>query len=247
MNSSDAAEAVVRMYLEGTEVAVKIAGSGAVKVAAFLLALSKDKKKTKGKTKLTNMIKSGSPLNIFSIKTSDLKKFHAEAKKYGVLYTVIASKEEKKNGTVDIMVRDEDASKVNRIVDKLRLSNVNMSAIKSEIEKDRIERLVNDAKEKGIEVTEERLANDLVSINKEKNDPLEERTVTGSQSENLFVNKKVTHFSKKKSVRATLKEIKEEINTKEEKNKENAKENVTNTFINKKSKKKKRKVRINDR
>ena len=60
--SSDAAEQIVRMSLQGFEVGARITGSGAKEVAALLLAVMKDKKKTAGKTKLVNMLKSGKEL-----------------------------------------------------------------------------------------------------------------------------------------------------------------------------------------
>ena len=53
--SGDAAEQVVRMSLEGAEVASKITGAGAKQVAILLYAILREQKKTKGKTRLTNM------------------------------------------------------------------------------------------------------------------------------------------------------------------------------------------------
>ena len=55
--SSDAAEQIVKMSLEGFQVALKVSGSGAKNVAVFLYALAKNKEKIKGKTTLTNMLK----------------------------------------------------------------------------------------------------------------------------------------------------------------------------------------------
>lgn len=57
--SGDAAEQVVRMSLEGAEVAAKITGAGAKQVAVLLYAILREQKKTKGKTRLTNMLRSG--------------------------------------------------------------------------------------------------------------------------------------------------------------------------------------------
>ena len=48
--SGDAAEQVVRMSLEGAEVAAKITGAGAKQVAVLLYAILREQKKTKGKT-----------------------------------------------------------------------------------------------------------------------------------------------------------------------------------------------------
>ena len=64
MNSSDAAEAVVKMSLETGEVALRIVGTGAEKLAVLLYTMAKDKKMSKGKTTLNNMLRSGSPLQI---------------------------------------------------------------------------------------------------------------------------------------------------------------------------------------
>lgn len=93
--SGDAAEQVVRMSLEGTEVAVRLAGSGAKQLAILLYAVLKDQKKTRGKIRLTNMLRSGKELKVFAVKDQDIQKFCVEAKKYGrffklYMYTAIA-------------------------------------------------------------------------------------------------------------------------------------------------------------
>ena len=93
--SGDAAEQVVRMSLEGTEVAVKLAGSGAKQLAILLYAILREQTKTKGKTRLTNMLRSGKELKVFAVKDSDLQLFCREAKKYGVLYCVLKDKSAK--------------------------------------------------------------------------------------------------------------------------------------------------------
>lgn len=114
MNTSgDAAESIVRMSLQGFEVAVRLSGSGAKNIAALLVAILKDKQQTKGKTRLTNMLKSGKELKVFTVKEEDLKKFTEEAKRYGVLFCALKSKGKSVDGMVDIMVRAEDASKIN--------------------------------------------------------------------------------------------------------------------------------------
>lgn len=48
-HAGDAAEQVVRMNLEGAEVALKITGVAAKNLAAALYTILKDQKKTKGK------------------------------------------------------------------------------------------------------------------------------------------------------------------------------------------------------
>ncbi len=221
MNSSEAAESIVKMSLEGFEVAAKITGIGAEKIAVLLYTIAKDKQMTKGKTKLNNMLKSGSPLQIFSLKENELEKFHEESKKYGVLYSALIDKKHPDyDGMVDIMVRAEDAPKVNRIVDRFKLSTVDMASIKSEIEQEKIEEMIKDAKERGVEVKsdEEKLVDDIMSkpIKKEENEmPNPNLTTTEKSplSETSSKNKKnsgVATNQKKPSVREDLKKIKEE-------------------------------------
>ena len=88
-NGGDAAEQVVRLSLEGFEVAAKLSGSAAKEIALLLISVLKQEHKTKGKARLTNMIKSGKELKVFSIPQKDLKKFVQQAKRYGVLYNVL--------------------------------------------------------------------------------------------------------------------------------------------------------------
>lgn len=70
MNTSgDAAEQIVRLSLEGTEVALKLTGSAAKNIAAMIYAVLKnrDKNKTKGRQRLTAMLKSGKELKVFTV------------------------------------------------------------------------------------------------------------------------------------------------------------------------------------
>ena len=226
MNSSDAAESIVKMTLEGVEVAARITGSGAKNIAVLLYTMHKDQKLTKGKTNLNNMLKTGSALKIFSLRENDLKKFNQEAKRYGVLYTAVTDKKHKlKDGMVDLYVKSEDALKVNRIIDKFKLSAVDIAEIHSEAQRDKIDAMLKDAKERGVEIKsdEERLADEIMSkpIQKggnEMSNPEVAKTEKSPLSEPLLENKKnsgVASKNKKKSVRKMLKEIKEEIQLKQ--------------------------------
>lgn len=146
-NSGDAAEQVVRFSLEGTEVALKLTGSAAKNVAAAIYAVLKnrDKNKIKGHQRLTGMLKSGKELKVFTVSEEHLKQFAREAKRYGVVYCALRGKEKSADGMVDVMVRAEDASKINRIVERFKLSTVDAASIKSEIEKSREERTGGEA------------------------------------------------------------------------------------------------------
>ena len=135
-NGGDAAEQVVRLSLEGFEVAAKLSGSAAKNIALLLVSVLKQEHKTKGKARLTNMIKSGKELKVFSLPQKDLKKFTEQAKRYGVLYCVLRDKNTKgENVPVDIIARAEDASKIQRIVERFELGKVDKATIVGEAEK----------------------------------------------------------------------------------------------------------------
>ncbi|WP_418790374.1 DUF3801 domain-containing protein [Phosphitispora sp. TUW77] len=137
MNSgADAADQIVNMSLKGIEVMAKISGEGAKNLATYLYAVMKDQKKTKGKIRLEGLLRSGKELKVFAVRNEDLKKFCQEAKRYGVLYCALRDKKSL-DGMCDIMVRAEDASKINRIVERFKLATVDTASIKNKIEKSR--------------------------------------------------------------------------------------------------------------
>ena len=134
----EAAEQIVRMSLEGFEVAARISGAGAKNIAVLLYSILKEEQKTKGKARLTSMLRSGKELKVFTVKNGDLKKFTQEAKKYGVLYCVLADRGNKDpDAEVDVIARAEDASKISRIVERFNLASVDTAAIVTEAEKSR--------------------------------------------------------------------------------------------------------------
>lgn len=59
MHGADAAEQMVRLSLEGAEMAMRISGAGAKNLVVLLTAVLREEQKTQGKTRLSNLIKSG--------------------------------------------------------------------------------------------------------------------------------------------------------------------------------------------
>lgn len=204
--SSDAAEQIVKMSLDGVQVIARITGEGAKEAAVLFYSIVKNNNKTSGKTTLNKMLRSGKELKIFSLKTEDFRKFTEEAKRYGILYCAVINKKDKNNdGIVDIMVRTEDSQKINRIVKRFKLSEYKEAEIRTEIEKTRQERLEN-----------------------LKSNPSLTKMEIENPSSNLLKNKdSFLENSNKESVREKLDEIKENIKKKELKNpKEKSKKKV---------------------
>ena len=132
--SGEAAEQVVKMSLEGAEVAARITGRGAKEIAILLFNALSDEQKTKGKTRLNNLLRTGKELKVFAVKDEELMTFCKEAKRYGILYCALKDRDVR-DGTTDIMVRGEDASKVSRIFERYQLTTVDMASVRSEVER----------------------------------------------------------------------------------------------------------------
>ncbi len=136
--TGDAAEQVVSMAtnltVKGIEVATNLAGKAALSLATFLIAALKDQKRTKGKTRMQAF--NGKPTKVFVIKTSELRRFAEEARKYGVLYAAVLNRKQQ-DGLCDIVVNANDAAKVNRIAERFALSTVDVEKIREDIKKAR--------------------------------------------------------------------------------------------------------------
>lgn len=199
--SSDAAEQIIRMSLEGFEVSAKIVGSGAKELAVLIYTVMKNKEQTSGKAKLSNMLKSGKPLTVFSISKDNLKKFQDEAKRYGILYCALVDKKSKSpDGLVDIIVRKEDAGRINRIIDRFKLASYNKADIVSEIEKSRNTRNKKKQKE----------ANQNPHLAKTEKSP---RSEPISEMQKNSTPKGATVGNKKESIKKKLDNYKKEINS----------------------------------
>lgn len=121
----EAAEQVVNMAtnaaVKTAECAAEIVGKGTLSLAIFLLAVLKDQKKTKGRTRIQSF--NGRPTKVFAIMAKDMKTFSKEAKEYGILYAAIMNRKST-DGIVDVVVSANDAARVNRIAERFALSTI---------------------------------------------------------------------------------------------------------------------------
>ena len=233
--SGEAAEQVVRMSLNGVEVAAKISGKAAERLAVMLYAILRDQNKTRGKIRLSNMLKSGKELKVFAVKDDELQRFCVEAKKYGVLYCVLKDRDAS-DGLTDIMVRAEDAGKINRIFERFGLATIDMGSVKTDIQQRRED--ISHANGES-EIEQHRSIDNKLDeyldrvVGAEKPTPAEKevegnptmaQTVKSRQSEPSSKSEKErndvgvrdSHDSSRRSVREELKEIREEQRQKSE-------------------------------
>ena len=214
--NGDVSEQIVRLSLEGLEVIAKLTGIGAKNAAAMIYTIMKDKKMTKGKIKLNNMLRAGKPLKIFTIKKEDLKTFSKELKNYSISYCELVDRNNKDlDGMVDVMVKEEDASRINRIVERFKLATVDMAVINSEIEKIKEEKAK--AYEPASNVQKNLTESKEKPISKEKNESLNPnlgKVKKDRQLEPSLMNKNnlENYTENKPSVREEIKKIKNELN-----------------------------------
>ena len=237
--NGDASEQVVRLGLEGFEVTIKLIGSGAKNLLAMLYAMQKDKNKnqTRGRMKLTKMLQTGKSLKIFTISKDDLKTFSKEAKTYGITYCALRDKNSKNtDAMIDVIVKEEDASRINRIVEKFKLTTVDTARMETEVTKS-IEDRESQKKEMGVqEKSKEQQLEEVLSekpLQKEQNthenfnvaktekSPLSKPSLTTSKMQE-GVSKEVKKTSVKKEL-AELKIEADKLDTQKTKQKNNTK------------------------
>lgn len=216
MNSADTADQMMKMTLEGIEVAadigLKAGGTAAKSLAVTLYAILTDNKKIKGRTNLDNMLKSGKELKVFAIHHSDLEKFCTEAKHYGVLYSVLKEKNNT-DGIVDIMVRAEDASKISRMVDKFDLATIDTKAIRESVLSQKDIKPMSDEEHDALlsKLMDEKTNPELARMSKDGT-PFEpsSKTLKKENKKKAVARKRSIATTDRPSVRKELQEIKQE-------------------------------------
>lgn len=216
MNSADTADQMMKMTLEGIEVAAEIGlkagGTAAKSLAVTLYAILTDNKKIKGRTNLDNMLKSGKELKVFAIHHSDLEKFCTEAKHYGVLYSVLKEKNNT-DGIVDIMVRAEDASKISRMVDKFDLATIDTKAIRESVLSQKDIKPMSDEEHDALlsKLMDEKTNPELARMSKDGT-PFEpsSKTLKKESRKKAVARKRSIATTDRPSVRKELQEIKQE-------------------------------------
>ena len=268
MNTSgEAADQVMRMMLNGTEVLLKLTGSGAKNAAVLIYSMAKQQNKTKGAARLESLLRSGKPLKVYTFKDSDLQKFKEVAKQYGILYTVLKEKD-KTGGVFDVMVRAEDENKIARITERFNLVQVDVATLRAEIIKEQEEKKANDQEAQNPPEAEhpekdecEKLADEILAKPIQREEPTlenptaartdaDEKTKNANQSEQQSNNTKTDgspnmtregKADRKPSVKKKIEDIKKQ---REEKAKAPAKApNKSKTKTKSKNKKKERKGR----
>lgn len=189
--TEQATEQLTRIMLMGTEYSLRLSGAGAKNLSALLISAAKGAERTKGKIRLESLLKSGRPLSVFELNQQDIAQFSTEAKRYGILYTIIAKPKSAGEATVDVLVKHEDKVRVDRIFEKLYMGTIDNAAIAATVEDIKSGRAVDTtplAPDKGVPSKDEAaaLVDDLLKKSaqkeRESENPMRAKTGRSPQS-----------------------------------------------------------------
>ena len=183
------------------------------------------------------MLQTGKPLKIFTISKDDLKTFSKEAKTYGITYCALRDKNSKNtDAMIDVIVKEEDASRINRIVEKFKLTTVDTARMETEVTKS-IEDRESQKKEMGVQekskeqqleevlsekpLQKEQYTHENFNVAKTEKSPLSKPSLTTSKMQE-GVSKEVRKPSVKKEL-AELKIEADKLDSQKTKQKNNTK------------------------
>jgi hypothetical protein len=111
---------IIRVALEGIQVAMKIGGGGLglLKSSVTFLAGMLEHEKLSGKTKMKELLKRGGDLQVLRFKSEDMKKVAKLAKKYGILFSAVP-KAGRETGMSEIVFHSEAVPRANMLLQKL--------------------------------------------------------------------------------------------------------------------------------
>ena len=112
--NGEAADEVVRILLNGSEVAIRLTGSAAKNLGVILYEWAKNNPRVTGKTSMMKLLRSGEELQVVTLTKEQYDQFKALAKKQ-VLFAPFVNKE-KNDGMVEVVISSKSLAIVNHIL-----------------------------------------------------------------------------------------------------------------------------------
>lgn len=128
--SNQILQTTILLLIESGKMTLHIVGRGATQITAMLGALLSQQNKTRGAMRLSSLLRSGTGLEVYTIRPDQLKAWAQVAKQYGVPYTVVKG-DTLDDGMLDIFIRPEDAPRVNRMCERAHLELTPMATVES--------------------------------------------------------------------------------------------------------------------
>lgn len=117
LGEGDAADRVMRLALEGSEVAIRLSGSALKNGLALLLACLKDKKKVYGRTNMLRLFRETRDLRMFKLTKEQFKAFKKASRKYGILYSAVWDR--KSDNLVSLIFPATELERANMALEKI--------------------------------------------------------------------------------------------------------------------------------
>lgn len=114
----ETADLMVKEGIQITEASIKLLAAGSKNLAAFLLALARDGKKLKGKTKMGRLLRADRELAIFRIKETEYKAFQQFSKQYGILFSAIKDRR-RDDGILELISNVDYIPQINYTMERL--------------------------------------------------------------------------------------------------------------------------------
>jgi hypothetical protein len=118
IGGGEAADQMVRMMLSGGEVAVRLSGSAVKNGAAILLALTQNRQKVYGKTRLVKMLRQTRDVRVFPMTAQQYREFRKQAKRLKILYAGVRQTR-RKNAPIDVVLPTTELERANQIFGRM--------------------------------------------------------------------------------------------------------------------------------
>ena len=119
VGGGEAADQLVRMILNGSEVAIRLSGSAAKNVLALTLALAKQNKQLSGKVNMARMLRQTRDLRLFAMTPELYKAFQKQAKRQKLLFSAIKDKDDK-GKLIDVVMPVTELDRANMIFERIK-------------------------------------------------------------------------------------------------------------------------------
>lgn len=139
VGGGEAADQLVRMMLNGSEVAIRLSGSAVKNMLALTLALAKQNKRLSGKVNMARMLRETRDLRLFPMTPEQYREFRKHARKQKILFSAISDRDGS-GKLLDVVMPVTEVERANLIFDRIMYTG--------QLEKEREEQAQDKSREK---------------------------------------------------------------------------------------------------
>ena len=118
VGGGEAADQLVRMMLNGSEVAIRLSGSAAKNMLALTMALAKQNKRLSGKVNMARMLHETRDLRLFPMTPEQYREFRKHARRQKILFSAISDRDGGEK-LLDVVMPVTEVERANLIFDRI--------------------------------------------------------------------------------------------------------------------------------